>query len=247
MPLLLDLGELQKSYETAREQLLGLPDPVERDIGLGTLRLEAENTLLQLRQSSQRPSESELRSLTSYVESLKGGKISENAVKAIDKAAARITRDIWKSLLEMTAVGSVSLIFGLLVAYVGSSTDAGVTLANSLLTGAISVGVVAKVLTTGGPAGERAFFDSWSWATGLGHASTKVMAPVRKVQQRLLGAAVAATAYQPLAEKARLRALVLIALAWAGVAIGLCAFVYGVYEGFQAATAPTTPSIEFEP
>jgi hypothetical protein len=73
------------------------------------------------------------------------------------------------------------------------------------------------------------------------------MAPVRKVQQRLLGAAVAATAYQPLAEKARVRALALIALAWAGVAIGLCAFGYGVYEGFQAATAPTTPSVEFEP
>ncbi len=239
-----ELAALRASYERAQAKIAAIHDPIERDIGRGTLRLESAATLNQLRQNGPGLSNDELRSLSSYVESLEGGKVTETTVKAFDKAAAKVYRDIWKSLFEMTATGSVAFIFGLLIALSNSLVAAGAGFIKALASGAISAGVVWKAITSVGPAGERAFTDSWAWAKQLGFEAEQAMAGPRLIEQRLWSfqaGAVPRQHHKPLSTRAREWAQFLIVLSWIGVILGLCAFGFGIYEGWTHATASTLP------
>lgn len=244
-----EVAALCTSYENAQEEMSGFGDPIETDIGLGTLRLEAAYTLERLGSGNSDLSGSELLPLTTCVESLTGGKSTERAVKLVDKGSDRVMRDVGKSLVGLKAKGAISFIVAAVTTIFNSSAGAGGTAAK----GALQGGIAAVIVLRGGwiiaTQAEKAAEGSLKWATGLGSAAEAAMRGPRELERQLLGRHVGATlaAHTTLALMARRRATLIIVICWIAIAIAAIAFGLGAYEEFSNLThpdpiVPTTPA-----
>lgn len=226
-----EIAALCASYEEARSEIDGFGDPAEQDIGKGTLRLEAAQTLGWLRASG--AGEGELRPLVDQVQGLTGGKATEVAIAGVDKAGEKVLKDVGKSLIGLKLVGSASLIVGLIAAFSEITINFGAALAAAVIAGTFAIGPASRMVMNAVPAGERAFFASTHWAEALGQRTDQVLAEAREIQARL----------QPLvgmhpptpialAQKARARASLIIYACWGAIILGLLGVLAGFLGGF---------------
>jgi hypothetical protein len=225
------IAALGVSYEEAKGEIEAFGDPVEQDIGKGTLRHEATQTLASLRVSDT-PAEV-LLPLAEQVQGLTGGKTTEVAIAGLDKAGAKVLKDVGKSLLGLKLVGSTTAIVGLIAAFSDLTVSFGSALAAAVVAGTLAVGPASRVVMHAVPAGERAFFASTRWAEELGRQTDLVLKEPRKIQAQISALAGApSTAQSALAQKARLRAGLIIALCWAAIIFGLLGILAGFAGGF---------------
>lgn len=222
---------LCESYRRASEEIEGFADPIEKDLGFGTLRLEAANTLRRLRGSLPTPAQQELQPLSEAVAALAGGTASETAVKGIDAAGRKVLRDVGQSLLALKLVGSASFLTGLLLAYADFSVELGGNFAKAVLLGGSAVIGLAKLITYGAPVAETAFRETTRWAEQLGNPTEAAMAKPRQAEKALLDsfAVVPPSNYKPLAARAGLRAELVVIGFWIGVCFGAFNFLVGVW------------------
>lgn len=227
-----EIAALCASYEEARSEIDDFGDPAEQDIGKGTLRLEATQTLGWLRASGA-AAEGELRPLVDQVQGLTGGKATEAAIAGVDKAGEKVLKDVGKSLIGLKLVGSASLIVGLIAAFSEITINFGAALAAAVIAGTFAIGPASRMVMNAVPAGERAFFASTRWAEALGNRTDQVLAEPREIQARLEPLV---EMHPPtpiaLAQKARARASLIIYACWAAVILGLLGVLAGFLGGF---------------
>ncbi|HEY6145355.1 MAG TPA: hypothetical protein VIV13_03700 [Solirubrobacterales bacterium] len=225
------IAALCASYEEARGEIQAFGDQAEQDIGKGTLRLEATQTLGWLRMGGE-ASADELGPLVDVAQELEGGKATELVIAGFDKAGEKVLKDVGKSLLGLKLVGAASFIVGLIAAFSEITINFGAALAAAVIAGTFAIGPASRMVMNAVPAGERAFFASTRWAEGLGQRTDLVLAEARQIQARLgelLGRPLPDQI--SLAEKARTRAELTIHLCWAAIGLGLL----GVLTGFVGA------------
>jgi hypothetical protein len=226
-------AELRAAYQGARGQIEGFDDALERDVGLGTLRLEAVDTVGCLRGSGKRLTEADLSPLRSYVDSLTGGEKAEAAVKKIDQTATSVLGEIFKSLAGVPVAGGLALAIGIGSSAISSLISAGAG-AHTVL-GLLPLGVVFVVWHLTGRAAQQ--IDhlrqySWWWATQLGRRTETAMAEPRRLEQQLWSKHVGTPrSHQTLASKARARAMLIVGIGWAAALGGVIAFLSGFSNG----------------
>ncbi len=142
--------ELRTGYQEARNAIERIDDSLERDIGLGTLRLEANFTVDQLRGNGVGVTEEELAPLTSYVKKLNGGESTETAIAKIDQTSQSVLIELSKTLLGLKAASAVVLVLGLASSATGALTEAGAGAKTAIVTGL--TGAAAYMLLRGGGA-----------------------------------------------------------------------------------------------
>lgn len=231
-----EISALRASYQSARATIEGFEDDVERDVGLGTLRLEAEYTLRQLRSSGPNLTEADLEPLTEYVASLRGGKATQVAVRSFEKASTRVLKDVVNSLLYFSLKGAVALIFGALAYYFGHSVEVGAKVAGGLVAGssAAAYGIV-RSLGQATPVAARAMGSTWEWAGQVGNAAEHAMAEPRRIEERVWKrcAAGAPWRHRSLARRARLAAQTIVGAGLLAFGIGVLGFLGGFFGFFQ--------------
>ena len=231
-----EVSALRASYQGARATIEGFEDDVERDIGLGTLRLEAEYTLRQLRTSGQNLTEADLAPLAEYVASLRGGRATEVAVRSFEKASTKVLKDVVNSLLCFSLKGAVALILGALAYYFGHSVDAGAEVAGVLVTGssAAAYGIV-RFTGQATPVATRAMESTWDWAGQVGNAAEHAMAEPRRIEERIWKrcAAGAPWRHHSLARRARLAAQTIVGAGLLTFGVGVLGFVGGFFGFVQ--------------
>jgi hypothetical protein len=223
------VAALCDGYRQAGEEIAKLPDPLERDLGMGTLRLEAIDIWQRVHRSLPAPSEQDLRPLDALVDGLGGGKLSEAAVKGVDAAGRKVLRDVGNSLLGLKLVGSASLLVGAALAYAGFAVELGGNFARALLAGTLATGALVAILRQGGKVVEQSYLWSTSRASSLGSASEAAMAKPREAERKLLAAfaLVPPSRHKPLAARARQRAELAVTVFWIGVGAGGAGFLIG--------------------
>ncbi|HYP56379.1 MAG TPA: hypothetical protein VEQ41_08795 [Solirubrobacterales bacterium] len=245
-----DISTLRTSYQEARARIEALADPVERDIGLATLRLEARHTLNQLRTTAAGLSEEDLRPLSAYVAALEGGEGAEAAVERIDATVERVLSDVSSSLLTMQLVGAASAIAAGLAWLAGVFQDLGSALAFGILGGA--AGPILTGTRFVGSASQEVGTAAWRWAEQLGGEAERAMERPREIERRLWAAFVAAPwRYESLAERARARAKRIILGVWflvgfaaVAMAIGATVALVDHFETVREFQPDSTPSLE---
>jgi len=231
-----EISALRASYQSARAMIEGFKDDVERDVGLGTLRLEAEYTLRQLRSSGPNLTEADLEPLTEYVSSLRGGRATQVAVRSFEKASTKVLKDVVNSLLYFSLKGAVALIFGALAYYFGHSVEVGAKVAGGLVFGssAAAYGIV-RFLGQATPVAVRAMGSTWDWAGQVGNAAEHAMAEPRRIEERVWKRCAAGVPWRhrSLARRARLAAQTIVGAGLLAFGIGVLGFVGGFFGFFQ--------------
>jgi len=245
-----EIAALRTAYQRAHLQIEGLGDTTEQDVGLGTLRLEAAQTLQRLRVAGVGLSEADLQPLSTYVSSLSGGKTAERAVQSFEMAAKKVLRDIFSSLLYVTAKGSVALIAGIIAFYFGYSAKLGAEVAGVFVAGgSVMLFGAFRMLTRAAPTVGRVSEGAWDWACNLGIASELALAEPRELEQQLwrrCGGA-GSLRHRSLAIRARLAAQTIVAVSFLFIAIGVCGFIGGFIGFFEALGNGAPSGVSEEP
>lgn len=234
-----EIAALCAAYRKAFEEIEAFDDVVERDIGLGTLRLEAADTLARLQAGGARL-DGDLRPLAACLASLSGGKSAQAAVKLVDKGAEKALKEVGKSLIQLKATASVAFVLGVLAAVFNASAAAGGSVLRGVLQGGIAVGVVFRAVMYGGPASERAAAASWERAASLGQQGERALSGPREIERRLLERCgdTGSAQFEPLALAARRRAKGILVVCWLAVAFAAIAFGWGAIQEFANLANP---------
>jgi hypothetical protein len=226
-----EIVDLRSSYQKSRGAIANL-GTLEQDIGLATLRLEANHTLSQLRSTGPGLSEEDLEPLSSYVATLGGGKKSELAVNSLDKAGQKVVRDVISSLSGLAAKGALALIVGLVALIFGASSELG-TEAAVVLFGGSGIIVVLAIRESGKLAKftEETVSESWAMAESVGSEAEAAMSAPREIEQRLWKRCAGAAPWRhtPLATRARRWAKAIVVLTIAAFILAGIGFAYGFY------------------
>lgn len=243
-----DMAELRERYQKARSAIAGFDDPLEREVGLATLRLEGEHTLKELRTTASGLNEADLQPLTTLVGSLSGGENAERAVKSVDKAGRSALKDVAKSLEGSTVVGGGSFVIGALLWVFNLTVDAGSAAAAGILAlGGIGFFALLRSVQAAGPEMIEAAGQVWDRASGLGDATELAMAPPREMAMQIWRRAAggAPWRYTPFALSAKRRAMAIVIACAAAIAFAASGFAYGAYSVFDQRTSP--PDLSAEP
>jgi hypothetical protein len=188
-----DIDLLREAYREARTQISNYDDPLERDIGLAAIRLEASQTYRELVTTAVGLTDAEAAPLKEYVANLTGGEAISTSIDALDKGAQsfakKVMSDLMATLATAQAVGAIAVIGDilLLAALIGDSVGAfffGIALAGgSGLMFLLRGGQVA------GQALESAWNGTWGWASALGGSSDSALDPARRAQTEVLARA----------------------------------------------------------
>jgi hypothetical protein len=237
-----DIAALRASYQQASKEIEGF-DQLERDIGRGTLRLEAAHTLGQLRSTGPGLTEADLEPLKTYVETLSGGKKSEVAVNSLNKAAKKVVRDVFASLSALALKGTVAVIAGVAAIVFGASAELGTAVALALF--GLSAAAAAWLLRESGRlAGQAAELvetitdRSWEWAGNVGTQAEGAMAAPRVIEKQLWvrRAGAAPWRHTSLATKARRWAQGIVGLCYAAFAFCALGFISGFVLAIETKT-----------
>lgn len=239
-----DIAALRTSFQHARGEIETFDDPIERNIGLATLRLEAAHTLNQLRTTGRDLSERDLEPLSTYVVALTGGETAEAAVAKVDGAAEEVLRDVGMSLAKMKLTGSIATIFGFVVLIFNRAAAVGSGAALAIMAGnSLAFYLALRLFVTYGPVAERAMNASYGWASSLGARSERALLPARQIQQRLWATYTGAPwRYRSLAAKAQTRAKLIIVFFWGAIVFVAVAFGIG-FVGALIEVAESVSSI----
>lgn len=201
---------------------MGFPDPVEREVGLAAVRIEAGTVYSQLSTKAQAITDEELAPLKDFVDNASGGEGAEAAVAQIDKLAKKVLNDLAASMGTGVLTGLAAVLFGLVTFVVGASQDAGAWVARGWLAGGSVYAFTNRVVHYGSQGTEKAWIYSTDWASSLGRQTDRVMQPARQMQKQLWQAATGgAWVEDTFTAQARSRVQGIVWLAWALVGLGL--------------------------
>jgi len=221
-----DIQALCAAYRAAGASIKAFLDPVEREVGLGTLRLEASHTLKQLSSASTKATDDDLKPLRRCVAEIEGGKGAELTVKGVDRVTKKVLKDVGHSLIATKAVGSVSVIAVVLAWYLNWFQSLGASAASLVIVG--GAGLLMRIGGTTGTLGARVGAAAERWAAQLGTESDRAMDTAREIEQRLWIAHFDEPwTYVPLTSKARARADRIVTLGWIAISAAVTAFVLG--------------------
>lgn len=237
-----DVNTLRDAYREARAAIENFTDPLERDIGLATLRLEASRTYKHLDTTAAGVSDQTLAPLERYVKNLSGGEDVEGFVGTVDaqaeKAAQSVLSSVTTTLMTGTVAGVLATVFGFVAVVVSGGEAAGVQLTTALIGGTISGIIIVRGIQMAVAAAQAAgegWLRSLGWASALGSATDQTLQRVRELQQAVLARATG-TGWVPehFTAKVRARATALVGAAWLFLGIGLLLFVIGFVQGCSA-------------
>src|SRR6185312_1838183 len=224
-----EILELRDAYREARTQIVSNPDPVEREVGLAALRLEATHTYREAVTSQAGLEDSALAPLGEYAQALQGGEAAEKAVAQLDAAALRFAKGAFSNLWA-ALTGTVLLASGLAVLNVIGfaalrANEVGTALAATVLAGGVGGVSVIRGMFYGARAAQDASVKSWAWASGVGVPSDFVLGQPRSLQTELLRRVGGRQVPRRFTTEARRRAQVVVGamLVLAVVAVGLVA------------------------
>lgn len=242
-----EVAELRERYQEARSAIAGFDDPLEREVGFATLRLEGEHTVQQLRTTAVGLTEADLQPLTTLVGSLSGGENAERAVKSVDKVARSALKDVTKSLESTTVLGGGSVVIGALLWIFNLTVDAGSAAAAGVLAlGGVGFFALLRGTQAFGPEMLKAAEQVWERASGLGEATEREMARPREMELQIWRRAAGAPwRYTPFALRARRRATAIVIACAAAIGFAASGFAYGAYSVVDQKTSP--PDLSSEP
>ncbi|MDQ2757863.1 MAG: hypothetical protein M3Y71_15130 [Actinomycetota bacterium] len=235
-----EISGLVESYGRARAVIDSLADPVEREVGLASLRLEATATMKQMRTTGAGVTDPALIQLVDYVGSLEGGERAEKAVGYLDAQAQKAMQKALSIVGQAALSGSlvlgagVSVVLGWAVTFTDVLQQVG-SAAFATLVGGGSVGVALfrGLVSTSQAAGE-ATTRGWAWAESVGVPSDIALKDARERQGRCwAGAGGRPTAPTPFSSRARSRAQVIVGGLLAVAGVGLLFVLYGAYEAYS--------------
>lgn len=252
------IRELCEAYREARAAILQNPDPMEREIGLAALRLEAEHTYRELVTTARDLRDRDLAPLKEYVGNLTGGEAVERLVSGLDaeaeEGAKKALRDLTASLLVGTATGVVATILGIVTLAAGGAIAAGEAVGGEALPllfagGSVTV-MIARALyvaaQSASQATSEAWIKTWGWADSLGKTSDAAMRRARELQANIWHAATGGSwAFTPFTDKARTRAKLLVGTTWALLGLGAVLVGVGVLQAYDAYAAEQARLPEF--
>jgi hypothetical protein len=233
-----EIPRLRELYRDARATISALPDPVERELGLATLRLEATHTLKQLVTTASGLRDEEIAPLKDYVEHLDGGELPERLINTLDRQAEsqakKFLSSLWVTLRGGVAVGAVATIVGLITTFALSAQNLGAAFVAFALTGGSAAYFLVRAAHAASVVTEAAWLRSWGWATSLGQHVDRAMDEPRRLQAELWRQASAgAWTYRPFTQKGRSRARLLVGVGWALLAFGALMTAVGAIEAFN--------------
>ena len=176
-------------YIAARRQVDVLPDALERQIGLASLRVESQQTLDQAATTAMVQSPQTLAPLRDFVEHSKGGEQLEKALaKTNDKAAAAagtlgkyVLTGIFTGVWAWPAAASV---IGVVLSFAGVLQSLGKA-ASGIVFVSGGAWVLGRFLTAAAQGAANAADGSWAWAEGLGSTADKTLSAARAEQGRV--------------------------------------------------------------
>jgi hypothetical protein len=237
-----DIIALCDSYGDARKEIEDLEDEVERQIGLGTLRLEASQTLTRLRNARPPLPSNQIKPLEDYVGTSRGGRVAEWSVKAVEKGASKASKEVFSSLRETILTGSAAGVFAVLLAVGIFVVDSGQAFMTSLvLLGGGALWYFARGVEAAVSNGHRVLFESWDWACGLGSATERALTTPRQHERRLWSRVSGSSALahpETLAARARRAAQLVVAATWIAIISASLLFAWGCYKGIEKLTEP---------
>jgi hypothetical protein len=245
-----DVLELRNAYSQARAAIENLSDPLEKGIGLATLRLESTQTFKQLVTTAPEVSRALLDPLEEYASNVVGGEDQERWVRTIDEQAQKAANTMLAQLTSMisgtAATGLLTTIIGIITLIWASGEHAGADFAAALLAGTVPIAILARSVYYAWQGVQTTWLKTTSWADSVGRQSDAAMETARDRQRSLLRAATG-TSWVPEAftEKARSRATGVVTFAWGllflgGALFGL-AFILGCTQVLQATTTTSPP------
>lgn len=251
-----EILKLRDAYREARTQIVANPDPIEREVGLAALRLEATHTYRESVTSQAGLADSALAPLGEYAQALQGGEAAERAVAQLDASALRLAEGALSNLWAALA-GSMLLASGLavlnVIGFVALQANAvGAALAATLLAGGGASVYVIRGLFYGAQAAQGASVKSWNWASGVGVASDRILGPARALQTELLRRVGGRQMPKRFTAQARLRAQAVVGTMLALAAVALFLVAAGAMQGLEKKQAEASsthlpePQIELE-
>ena len=249
-----DIERLRELYREGRAAISALPDPIERELGLAALRLEATHTYKQLVTTARGLNDQDVVPLKEYVESLAGGELPERVLSTLDQQAEKQAKNflsgLWMTLASGVAVGAVATVVGFFSTFALTAEQLGAAIFTFAIAGGSALYFVIRAAHAASIAGQQAWLRTWGWAASLGQQVDVAMAETRRLQAELWSRAAAGPwTYQPLTAKARSRAKLLVGAAWALLAFGVVmtaiGFAEAANEWYQERTrlpiVPTSP------
>lgn len=241
------ISALVDTYRRAALALDGVTDPVERELGQATLRLNAISTLSHVASKSIGVAEEALSSLRQWIQDYSGsGDVAPKVVNQIDstlkdvgvRALKEVAGWAWNGNAMVLGVGVFGTIFGVGLTIVDIGHQAGSALITALLTGAIPGSVIYLAIRSGsqaGPAIARGVRTTWTDASALGSVAEKVLLETCLPAERVVWAAVGGKPYPgvPFIARARTRARWIVGSAIVIAGIGLALFLIGVVRAYN--------------
>jgi len=226
-----DVLELREAFRGARAQIDQSVDPIERDVGLASLRLEATETYKRVMSTGAGVTDDAIAPLKDYVASLSGGETAERAVALFDREAkqaiSKASHAVNAALIGTSLSGGVALVIGVVAQVVMTAQTVGAALF-LLVIGGGSGGYAAVRLIAGVGGGVQSGMDrGWEWADNLGKWSDNVLASARELEAKVWRATGATSGVPFFTTRVRRRAQIIAFLSSAAVAIGIGLIVIG--------------------
>jgi hypothetical protein len=235
-----DAERLCRAYRVARGRILAIADPVERELGLASLRLRATHFFREAATTAVNFEPNAWAPLKEHVEQLAGGEGAEWSVAKLDEAAVAAANAVLAGLLAGLTGGAMgaglaaALALGLVIVDFGSWVAAHgiqLLLATHAPLGLIAVwagrGIIVLTENFRGP------------RVSLGYASDAATADAAALEGELWQRATGLGWHpRPFTAKARTRAEALVWLTYVLLGLAALLFVIGFVGGIEAAARP---------
>lgn len=242
-----DIERLREAYREARSTILGFADPLERDVGLAALRLEATHAYRELLTTARGLDDATLAPLKEYVGSLTGGERVVGGVDALDRGAQALGKQVLKEALGalgLAKAGGFAALASVLGFLALALQGAGELLVGVALAGGSGLFLLLRAGQTVAPAAGQLWERSWARAAALGVPSDRALAEARTLQAHVLaGHGAAGLPTQRFTDRVRGWAqlgLVVVSLLLAGAAILVVIGAYGAVSDWWEAS-PANP------
>lgn len=230
-----DVEELREAYREARAKIANFADPLERDVGLAALRLEATRTYRELVTTAVGLSDTSVAPLKEYVANLTGGERVTMSVDALDRGAEsfakKIFGDLAASLAVAQTVGVITVLADILLIAAVVGDHVGAFVFGVVLVGGGGLMFLLRSGQVVGPALESVWQRSWVWANTLGTYADAALEPARRAQAAVLAKSQAGGAALPwFTAKARTRSQLVMGAVWTAAAIAAVLVAIGVWK-----------------
>jgi hypothetical protein len=232
-----EILKLRDAYREARTKIVDNSDPIEREVGLAALRLEATHTYREAVTSQAGLADSALAPLGEYAQALQGGEAAEKAVVQLDAAALRLAKaalaNLWAALVGTMLLASGLAVLNVIGFVALQANEIGAALAAALLAGGGASVFIVRGIFYGARGAQDASIKSWDWASGVGVASDQMLGPARALQAELLRRVGGRQVSRRFTAQARLRAQAVVGAMLALAVVAVLLVAAGVVQGVE--------------